>query len=86
MLDDVANLEGVAVVRETSTTSRVAAVVQCREGREITLAGIDAHCRTKIAGYKVPRQLTVVDQVVRSPSGKPDYRWAKATAESWRSR
>lgn len=59
---------------------RVAAIVQPRAGTEVTLAGLDAHCRTKIAGYKVPRQLRVVDQIVRHPSGKPDYRWAKEAA------
>jgi acyl-CoA synthetase (AMP-forming)/AMP-acid ligase II len=61
---------------------RVAAVVQLRPDAELELEDLQTHCRTKIAGYKVPRQLTVVDQVVRSPSGKPDYRWAKATAEA----
>jgi acyl-CoA synthetase (AMP-forming)/AMP-acid ligase II len=61
---------------------RVAAVVQTREGREITLAAIDAHCRTKVAGYKVPRQLRVVEQIVRHPSGKPDYRWAATVARA----
>ena len=42
------------------------------------------HCRTKIAGYKVPRELHVVALMQRSPSGKPDYPWAKkvATGES----
>ena len=34
----------------------------------------------KIAGYKVPRELHLVDAVTRSPSGKADYRWAKAVA------
>jgi hypothetical protein len=28
----------------------------------------------------VPRQLVVVDHIERSPSGKPDYRWAKRVA------
>jgi hypothetical protein len=28
----------------------------------------------------LPRDLVLVDQIVRSPAGKPDYRWAKATA------
>ena len=60
---------------------RVAAVVQPRVGREVTLAMIDAHCRTKVAGYKVPRQLHIVDEIARQPSGKPDYRWASAIAK-----
>jgi acyl-CoA synthetase (AMP-forming)/AMP-acid ligase II len=34
----------------------------------------------KIAGYKVPRELHLVEAVTRSPSGKADYRWAKSVA------
>jgi acyl-CoA synthetase (AMP-forming)/AMP-acid ligase II len=59
---------------------RVVAVVQLRSGSPPDLASIQEHCRQRIAGYKVPRELHVVDQIVRSPSGKPDYRWAKETA------
>jgi 3-oxocholest-4-en-26-oate---CoA ligase len=33
-----------------------------------------------LAGYKVPRALVVVDEVVRSPAGKADYRWAREVA------
>ena len=56
------------------------AAVQPREGRTITLEDVDAHCRTHVSGYKVPRELHLVDEVMRSPSGKADYRWAKAVA------
>jgi acyl-CoA synthetase (AMP-forming)/AMP-acid ligase II len=59
---------------------RVVAVVQLREDTAPSLEEVQEHCRTKIAGYKVPRELHPVDQVVRSPSGKPDYRWAKEVA------
>jgi acyl-CoA synthetase (AMP-forming)/AMP-acid ligase II len=55
---------------------RVAAVVQPREGATPDLESIQEHCRQSIARYKVPRELHVVGTVVRSPSGKPDYRWA----------
>jgi acyl-CoA synthetase (AMP-forming)/AMP-acid ligase II len=55
---------------------RVAAIIQPREGRHPNLEDIQNHCRSAIAGYKVPRQLHVVETIVRSPSGKPDYRWA----------
>jgi acyl-CoA synthetase (AMP-forming)/AMP-acid ligase II len=61
---------------------RVAAVVAPRAGREVTLALLDEHCRPRIAGYKVPRELRVVAEVVRQPSGKPDYRWARARFEA----
>jgi len=56
---------------------RVVAVVELRPGKSPSLEQIQEHCRQKIAGYKIPRLLHVVDKVVRSPSGKPDYRWAK---------
>jgi 3-oxocholest-4-en-26-oate---CoA ligase len=59
---------------------RVVAVVELREGAEPALDALQEHCRTKIAGFKVPRELHVVDAIVRSPSGKPDYRWAKDIA------
>jgi acyl-CoA synthetase (AMP-forming)/AMP-acid ligase II len=61
---------------------RVAAVVQWRSGQSATLAELDECARELVAGYKVPRELHSVDEVVRSPSGKPDYRWAKELAES----
>jgi len=59
---------------------KVAAVVQLRDGSELTLDDLDAHCRPRLAGYKIPRQLTIVDGVQRSPSGKPDYPWALQAA------
>lgn len=59
---------------------RVAAVVQTRDGVSLTLDDVDAHCREHVAGYKVPRELHVVATIERSPSGKPDYPWAKKIA------
>ena len=59
---------------------RVAAVVAPRPGETPTLEELAEHARTKIAGYKVPRELHLVDAVTRSPSGKADYRWAKSVA------
>jgi len=59
---------------------RVIAVVQTRPGQEPDLAAIQEHLRSSLAGYKIPRGVVVVAQIMRSPSGKPDYRWARATA------
>ncbi len=59
---------------------RVVAVVQPRPGEAPTLAALQAHARTHLAGYKVPRELVTVTAIMRSPSGKPDYRWARAAA------
>ena len=59
---------------------RVTAVVQARPGTAPTLEELQEHCRRQLAGYKVPRQVHLVDQVQRQPSGKPDYKWAKSVA------
>ena len=56
---------------------RVVAVVKARPGAAPTADDLAAHAREHIAGYKVPREVHLVDEVVRSPSGKADYRWAK---------
>ena len=60
----------------------VVAVVQPRPGRQIDTAALGRHAHGKLSGYKVPRQVVVVDQVVRSPSGKPDYPWARSLVEA----
>jgi acyl-CoA synthetase (AMP-forming)/AMP-acid ligase II len=60
--------------------SRVAAVVEPRAGAAPSLESIQAHCRDLIAGYKIPRQLRIVERMVRSPSGKADYPWARRVA------
>jgi acyl-CoA synthetase (AMP-forming)/AMP-acid ligase II len=60
---------------------RVAAVVEPRSGRSPTLDEVQTHCRKHLAGYKVPRELKIVDKVQRFPTGKPDYGWAKGVAE-----
>jgi acyl-CoA synthetase (AMP-forming)/AMP-acid ligase II len=59
---------------------KVAAVVQPKPGHALTLNDVDAHCRKHVAGYKVPRALSLVDRVSRQPSGKPDYKWAREVA------
>ncbi len=63
--------------------SQVTAVVELRPEHvdaPPALAELQDHCRQHLAGYKVPRAVVFVDDTVRSPSGKPDYRWAKETA------
>lgn len=59
---------------------RVTAVVVPSEGLECELEQLVEHCKTRIASYKVPRALVTITEMVRSPSGKADYRWAKSVA------
>ncbi|MBB2909796.1 acyl-CoA synthetase (AMP-forming)/AMP-acid ligase II [Streptosporangium becharense] len=62
--------------------SRVAAVVELRPGATPSAGELDAYCRRSISGYKVPRTFAFVEEMVRSPAGKADYRWARQVAEA----
>ena len=60
--------------------NEVVAIVQFAEGRTATDEELVEACRPHIAQYKIPKAFVRTDQVVRSPAGKADYRWAKALA------
>ncbi|MCX2973096.1 acyl-CoA synthetase [Halieaceae bacterium IMCC8485] len=53
--------------------SKVTAVVALRGDSELSLASLQENARNYIAGYKLPRELHLVDEVPRAPSGKPAY-------------
>lgn len=59
---------------------KVTAVVAVRDGRRPTLESLQHEARRYIAGYKVPRELHIVDAVPRQPSGKPNYVRAREIA------
>lgn len=63
---------------------RVVAVVEARSDASLTLEDVQQHCRHTLAGYKVPRELVVVDHVQRASSGKPDYAWARTRVDAAR--
>jgi acyl-CoA synthetase (AMP-forming)/AMP-acid ligase II len=59
----------------------VTAVVSLAPGRIApSLEELRAHCAPHLADYKLPKALVVAREIVRSPSGKPDYAWAKEHA------
>ena len=61
---------------------RVAAVIAARDGARPSLESLNDVVRKELAGYKCPRSVWFVDEIKRSPAGKPDYRWGAAvTAE-----
>ncbi|MFF8874947.1 acyl-CoA synthetase [Streptomyces massasporeus] len=71
----------VAGVPDAQWGHHVAAVVQLRAGAAPpSLQDIQTHCRDRLAGYKIPRQLVITESIQRSPSGKADYRWAREVA------
>jgi 3-oxocholest-4-en-26-oate---CoA ligase len=57
---------------------RVAVALQPRDRSAApSLAELQEHCRSHIAGYKIPRQLLVVEAIPLTASGKPDSKVAK---------
>jgi acyl-CoA synthetase (AMP-forming)/AMP-acid ligase II len=60
---------------------RVAAVVQLRPGSGIDADVLVEHCRAHLAGFKVPRKVLLVDDLVRRASGKPDYAWVRTALQ-----
>jgi fatty-acyl-CoA synthase len=60
----------------------VVAIVQLRERMAATSEDLLEACREHIARYKLPKTFLFTEQIVRSPSGKPDYHWAKALAST----
>jgi fatty-acyl-CoA synthase len=59
---------------------QVVALVALRPGApELSLDGLQEHCRTLLAGYKLPRQL-LLGHAPRTNTGKPDYATAREIA------
>ena len=60
----------------------VVAIIRPRDGVELTDASVLIEAARNIARYKLPKAIVFVDEIVRSPSGKADYRWARDVAAS----
>ena len=56
----------------------VVAIVQFKAGRSASEESLLAECGKHIARYKLPKGFVFIDEILRSPNGKADYRWAKA--------
>jgi fatty-acyl-CoA synthase len=59
---------------------QVTAVVALQPGAQATEDDLRETAAADIARFKLPKVFVFVDAISRAPSGKPDYRWAKATA------
>ena len=60
--------------------SEVVAIVRIREGYDVDDRVLLEEASRHIAHYKLPKAFVFVADVLRSPSGKADYRWAKQMA------
>jgi acyl-CoA synthetase (AMP-forming)/AMP-acid ligase II len=58
----------------------VVAIVQLADGATATEEELIAEAGRHVARYKLPKAFLFLPDIVRSPSGKADYRWAKERA------
>jgi acyl-CoA synthetase (AMP-forming)/AMP-acid ligase II len=61
---------------------RVCAVVQLAGGETVTLEGLQELAREHLAGYKIPREMLVVDSLPRTGTGKIDKRRVRERARA----
>ena len=59
---------------------QVTAVVALRPGASPSEDELRETAAKELARFKLPKAFVFVDSILRSASGKPDYRWAKQTA------
>jgi fatty-acyl-CoA synthase len=61
----------------------VVALVETRDGAvAVARDDLATHCRSTLAGYKVPKEFVLVDSLQRSPAGKAAYKLLRGIAAS----
>ncbi|WP_436777811.1 acyl-CoA synthetase [Yinghuangia sp. YIM S09857] len=60
--------------------ARVVGVVAPRPGATPSYDELAEHCRSLLAGYKVPRAVVLTEEIGRTNVGKADYAWASRVA------
>ena len=83
-------IHGIASVREVAVIGMPdarwgetpVAIVVLGEGAVLELAALTDHCRARLAGFKVPKQLIIRDSLPRNPSGKVLKRVLRAELET----
>jgi len=48
----------------------VVAVLVLAEGRSLDASALEEHCRTSLAGFKIPRRWSTIDALPRNAAGK----------------
>jgi fatty-acyl-CoA synthase len=61
---------------------RPVAIVVLGDGATLELPDLASHCRERLAGFKVPKQLIIRDSLPRNPSGKVLKRVLRAELEA----
>ena len=58
----------------------ITAVVEAAHGATVDESDVIAHVKGKLAAYKAPKRVVVVDSIQRAPNGKVDYKGVRARA------
>jgi fatty-acyl-CoA synthase len=61
---------------------RPVAIVVPADGAALDFPELINHCRTRLAGFKLPKQLVIRDSLPRNPSGKVLKRVLRAELEA----
>lgn len=69
MLDSVAEVAAIGVPDE-KTGEAIRLFISVADGAELTADEVIEHCRTGLAGYKVPKQIKFLDELPKSTVGK----------------
>jgi enoyl-CoA hydratase/carnithine racemase/acyl-CoA synthetase (AMP-forming)/AMP-acid ligase II len=70
-------------VPDTRFGNAVAAMVAVCDGADVTPDILIEHVRGRLARYKAPRHVMLVDSVLRGPNGKADYPAIRGRVEEW---
>lgn len=62
--------------------NEVVAIVRVRDGYDVDDDALRSEAERHISRYKLPKAFVYVPEILRSPSGKADYRWARQVALS----
>ncbi len=60
--------------------SEVVGIVRLKDGASVTAEALIESVGAHLARYKLPKAIVFRDEILRSPSGKADYRWAREQA------
>jgi fatty-acyl-CoA synthase len=59
----------------------ITAVVELEQGASLEHGDLAGHVKARLASYKAPKHLVLVDTIGRAPNGKVDYKRLKAHAQ-----
>ena len=84
MIYELPQVREVAVIgmRDERWGEKPVAIVVLADGSALALPDLTDHCRARLAGFKVPKQLIIRDSLPRNPSGKVLKRVLRAELEA----